>query len=202
MRLIAERVAVERGGRPVLTGIDLSVQAGEALAVVGPNGVGKTTLLRALAGLLPLASGSIRVEGGDPDLSLAEQTHFVGHRDGVKDLLTASENLLFWRDLFGGTGAPAEALERVGLARAADLPAYALSAGQRRRLGLARLLVAHRPVWLLDEPTSALDVVAQVSLGDIVDRYRYDGGIVVAATHADLGWTDLRVLDLAREAVR
>ena len=202
MRLIAERIGVERGGLPVLVGLDMSLGPGDALAVVGPNGAGKTTLLRALAGLLPLGSGQIRLETGSPGLPLAEEVHFIGHRDGVKDLLSAAENLAFWRDFLGGTGGLTEALAAVGLARAADLPVYTFSAGQRRRLSLARLLVATRPVWLLDEPTTALDIAAQALLGDFVRRHREAGGIVVAATHSDLGWPELRILDLGQQAPR
>ncbi|HVV95030.1 MAG TPA: heme ABC exporter ATP-binding protein CcmA [Hyphomicrobiales bacterium] len=197
MRLRVEDLALERGGRLVLAKLRFQLGEGEVLVVTGPNGAGKTTLLRALAGLLPLAAGRIVVEGGDPELSQAEQLHFVGHRDGVKEALTATENLVAWRGLLGGEGSdPAAALNAVALDHAADLPAGTLSAGQRRRLGLARLLVAPRPLWLLDEPATALDVAAQARLAKLVATHRAGGGLVVAATHAALAWPECRTLTL------
>jgi heme exporter protein A len=197
VRLTVEGLALERGGRPVLAGLGFAVVDGEALIVTGPNGAGKTTLLRALAGLLPLAAGRIALDGGDPERTRAEQTHLVGHRDGVKEALTAAENLIAWRDLLGGRGTdPAAALDAVGLSHAADLPAGALSAGQRRRLALARLLMAPRPLWLLDEPATALDVSAQARVAGLVAAHRAGGGLVVAATHAALSWPACRTLTL------
>jgi heme exporter protein A len=194
---MVERLALERGGRRIVAGIGFSLGPGEALLVTGRNGAGKTTLLRALAGLLPLAAGMIALDGGDPDAPRAGQVHFVGHREGLKDALTAAENLRFAAGLLGGDGAAVQrALDAVGLDRARDLPAGFLSAGQRRRLALARLLVAPRPLWLLDEPTTALDRPAQIRLAELVAAHRAGGGLVVVSTHAELAWPDLRRLEL------
>jgi heme exporter protein A len=193
VRLTAENLRVERGGRTVLNGLGFTLHAGEALAVTGPNGAGKSTLLRALAGLLPLASGKIHVSGGDPERSLAEDMHILGHADGVKNPLTAAENVAFWADfLDGDLGTVATALDAVGLAHAAELPAAFLSAGQKRRLALTRLIVARRDVWLLDEPATALDTDGLSRLDALVEIHRAGGGMVVAATHADLGWPGLK----------
>jgi heme exporter protein A len=193
MRLVAERLFVERGERPVLSGVSLAVDAGEALVVTGPNGAGKSTLLRALAGLLPLDGGSVALEGRNEEIAVAEHIHLLGHADGVKGALTALENLGFWRDFLGGSGVGAEdALKATGLGHAADLPAMLLSAGQRRRLGMARLLMSRRPVWLLDEPATALDTDGLSRLARFVAAHRAAGGIVIAATHSNLGWPDPR----------
>src|SRR5207237_8924265 len=141
----------------VFSGLDFEASTGQALAVTGRNGSGKTSLLRLIAGLLTPAEGSIELEGGEAELTLAEQAHDLGHRDALKPALSVEENLIFWRDFFGGEAFDlSESLAAVGLDHAAQLPAAYLSAGQRRRLSLARLLAVRRPIWLLDEPTSAL----------------------------------------------
>src|SRR6516165_3729746 len=156
MRLLGRGVGCVRGGRDVFSGLDFEVPAGEALAVTGRNGSGKTSLLRLIAGLLTPAGGSIALEGGEAELTLAEQTHYLGHRDALKPALSVLENLAFWRDFLGGETADAsDGLKAVGLDHTAHLPAAYLSAGQRRRLSLARLVSVQRPVWLLDEPTAA-----------------------------------------------
>jgi heme exporter protein A len=188
MRLRGRGIRCVRGGREVFSGLDFEVSSGEALAVTGPNGSGKTSLLRLIAGLLRTADGSIGLEGGEAELTLSEQAHYLGHRDPLKPALSVAENLAFWRDYLGGAAFdPTESLAAVGLDHAARLPAAYLSAGQRRRLSVARLLSVKRPVWLLDEPTSALDAAGQNLLTALMGNHLARGGLIVAATHAPLG---------------
>ena len=196
MRLSGRGLRCVRGGREVFSGLDFEVSSGQALAVTGPNGAGKTSLLRLIAGLLALPGGSIDLEGGDAELTLPEQAHYLGHRDALKPSLSVSENLAFWRDFLGGTAADARAsLAAVGLDHTAQLPAAVLSAGQRRRLSIARLLTVRRPVWLLDEPTSALDAAGQTMFAALMGEHLGGGGMIVAATHAPLEVTanELRI---------
>jgi heme exporter protein A len=193
MRLLGRDVGCARGGREVFSNLDFETCSGEALAVIGPNGAGKTSLLRLIAGLLTVSSGSIALEGGGAELTLPEQAHYLGHRDALKPALSVLENLSFWRDFLGGEAAGpkqslvTENLAAVGLDHAAHLPAGYLSAGQRRRLSIARLLAARRPVWLLDEPTSALDAAGQSLFAGLMSDHLAHGGLIVAATHAPLG---------------
>jgi heme exporter protein A len=180
-------LTLDRGGRRVLADLSFRAVAGRALVVTGANGAGKSTLLRLIAGLLRPVSGDLVIEGGDPDLTIAQHCHYFGHQDALKNQLSVGENLAFWRDFFGiADGSVLDALDRVGLARLIDLPAAYLSAGQRRRLAFARLLVTRRPIWLLDEPTSALDAASEARLLEIVGEHLDAGGLVVAATHLDL----------------
>jgi heme exporter protein A len=189
MRLVGAGLACVRGGREVFSGLDFAAQSGELVAVSGPNGAGKSSLLRMIAGLVPVAEGRLGLEGGEAELSLAEQAHYLGHLDAVKPSLSVAENLRFWTGYLGGGGIPAsDALLAVGLAELAELPAAYLSAGQRRRLSIARLLAAKRPVWLLDEPTSALDTAAQARLAGLMRGHLAEGGIIMAATHGPLGF--------------
>jgi heme exporter protein A len=188
MQLSGHGVTCVRGGREVFSGLDFEAVSGEAVAVVGRNGSGKTSLLRLIAGLLIPAGGTIALDGGDAELTLPEQCHYLGHRDALKPALSVAENLTFWADFLGGERFGAgESLVTVGLDHAADLPAAFLSAGQRRRLSLARLLTVRRPVWLLDEPTSALDVAGQDMFSGLMREHLARGGLIVAATHAPLG---------------
>lgn len=194
-------LACRRAGRLVFAGVGFRLEVGGALAVIGRNGAGKSTLLAVLAGLLRPDAGRIAYRGEDGPGG--EHAHLLGHRDGLKASLTSTENLRFAAALFGATTdfSIADALARVGLAGAGDLPTGYLSAGQRRRLTLARLIVAPRPLWLLDEPTSALDAQGQILLGDLMAEHRSNGGIVVAATHAPLPLPQARTLLLdQREA--
>lgn len=206
MHLQASDLSLDRSSRRVLEALSFTVTAGEALVLTGPNGAGKTTLIRAIAGFLPLASGSITLEGGSKDHDIAEQSHFVGHRDGIKGALTVEENARFFADYLGssllsspqgeGEQSVQAALERLGLAALADVPAAWLSAGQRRRLGLSRLLLAKRPLWLLDEPTVSLDAASVTTLAGMISQHLASGGIAVAATHIPLGLTNARELRL------
>jgi heme exporter protein A len=196
MRLSGQNVRCARGGREVFSGLDFEAATGEVLAVTGRNGSGKTSLLRLIAGLLLPAEGTITLEGGADELTLPEQAHYLGHRDALKPALSVMENLAFWRDFLGGEGFEAgQCLQAVGLEHAAHLPAAYLSAGQRRRLSLARLLAVRRPVWLLDEPTAALDAAGQDLFVGLMRDHLARGGLIVAATHAPLGITsrELRI---------
>jgi heme exporter protein A len=192
MQLRAENLACVRGGREVFSGLSFSVAAGEAMLVTGRNGAGKSSLLRMVAGLIRLAAGSLSLKDADADASIAEQAHYLGHQDAIKPALSVVENLGFWTAYLGGGGAPT-ALEAVDLAPLSDLPAAYLSAGQRRRLSLARLVAVKRSLWLLDEPTSALDAQAQVRLAELMRAHLKDGGLILATSHGPIG------LDRARE---
>jgi heme exporter protein A len=188
MRLTAKDLRCVRGGREIFAGLDFTADAGEALAVVGANGAGKTSLLRLIAGLIAPAGGNVTFAGGDDDLSPAEQAHYLGHRDALKSALSVMENLAFWRAALGGEATDIDtALNAVGLDHIAQLPAAYLSAGQRRRLSIARLLVVKRPIWLLDEPTSSLDADGQAMVADLMRNHLAGGGVIVAATHLPLG---------------
>jgi heme exporter protein A len=188
MRLEATDLACIRGGRQVFSGVSFAIQAGEALVITGPNGAGKSTLLRLLAGLLRPLAGALAFEGGDPELTLPEQAHYLGHQDALKPALSVTENLDFWVRFLGGRPPDlAATLADVGLAGIAGLPAAYLSAGQRRRLSIARLIAVKRPIWLLDEPTAALDVAAQAMLADLMRAHLAGGGLIIAAVHGAIG---------------
>ena len=200
MRLSAVDLACHRGGRDVFTGVNFSVGSGELLTVTGRNGAGKSSLLRTIVGLVGTANGKLTLEDGDPELTIAEQSHYLGHHDAVKPSLSVGENLRFWAGFLGGmratswaTSAPgtgcgcAAPLDAVGLGPLAGLPAAYLSAGQRRRLAIARLLAVKRPIWLLDEPTASLDAASQSRLAAFMRDHLAEGGLILAATHAELG---------------
>jgi heme exporter protein A len=199
MRLSGSDLGCIRGGRQVFQDLSFAVGAGEALVVTGPNGVGKSTLLRLVAGLVRPAQGRLALDGGDPELTIGEQAHYLGHQDALKPALSVRENLDFWADFLGGAAGQAKdaaALAAVGLDGLAHLPAAYLSAGQRRRLSLARLVAVARPIWLLDEPTSALDAAAQAMLAGLMRAHLAGGGLILAATHGPIGLDGVKELRL------
>lgn len=180
-------LAVARGGARALEGVAFALAPGEALILRGPNGIGKTTLLRTVAGLQPPVEGAVEAE--------ADAVAYAAHADGLKGALTVTENLSFWREVFGGPPVP-PALAAFDLSHLADRPAHALSAGQKRRLGLARLLVTGRPLWVLDEPTVSLDAASVALFAQAVRGHLAAGGAALMATHIDLGLAEARLLDL------
>ena len=198
MRLQASELVCQRGDREIFRGLDFGVEGGEALVITGPNGAGKSSLLRMIAGLIRVAGGRLDLLHGDPELTLPEQVHYLGHHDALKPSLSVSENLDFWTRYLGGGGGAGlpDALASVGLASLTDLPAGYLSAGQRRRLSLARLMTVPRPVWLLDEPTAALDLGGQARLAELMQQHLEGGGMILAATHGPLGLATTRELKL------
>ena len=187
MRLSGSELACIRGGREVFSGLSFTVGAGEALVVLGPNGAGKSSLLRLIAGLVHRTGGELALEGGDPELTIGEQAHYLGHQDALKPSLSVAENLAFWSRYLGSGETPPATLAAVGLDGIAEIPAGYLSAGQRRRLSIARLIAVKRPIWLLDEPTSALDATAQAHLADFMGQHLAGGGLILAATHGPIG---------------
>nr|WP_245216029.1 heme ABC exporter ATP-binding protein CcmA [Pararoseomonas baculiformis] len=195
--MAAEDLAARRGGRVVFAGLSLQAAPGEALLLLGPNGAGKSTLLRVLAGLLRPAAGRVAWDGEDVALDAAAhgaRTRYLGHQDAIKPALTPREDLGFWARLRGGD--PDAALAALGLSALAGLPCRTLSAGQRRRLALARLALGDAPLWLLDEPTLGLDSVSVGRLGALLAGHRARGGIVLAATHLPLPLPGARELGL------
>lgn len=188
MELQVENLAVARGGVPVLEGVGFALAPGAALVLRGPNGIGKTTLLRSVAGLQPPLSGRISLD--------RDAMAYAGHADGIKASLSVVENLTFWGQVFA-TDRLEQALEAFELAPLADRAAGYLSAGQKRRLGLARLVVTGRPVWVLDEPTVSLDRDAVAMFAAAVRAHLASGGMTLLATHIDLGLDEAAVLDLA-----
>jgi heme exporter protein A len=183
MKLIANALTCERNGRVVFSGLGFSVAAGELVELRGPNGSGKSSLLRLIAGLVPAAAGTLALLPAD-DSPLPRHCHYIGHLDALKNAMTVRENLAFWSLMLGGSGDLA-ALDAFKLTHLADDPVQLLSAGQRRRLSLARLLAAPRRIWLLDEPATALDVASQATLAGLIDDHLKGGGIVLAAIHGE-----------------
>jgi heme exporter protein A len=203
VQLIAEDLVIDRGARRVIDGLSFAVRVGEALVLTGANGAGKTTLLRTLAGFIRPFRGTIRLDGGDKEMTVGEQAHVVGHMNAVKSSLSVVENVRFWNAYLDTKETSADrveaALHHFGLEDLGEFPAAYLSAGQKRRLGLARLLVAHRPVWLLDEPTASLDTASSERLVSAVNDHTKSGGLAVIATHLPLPLERAQTLDLAAQ---
>jgi heme exporter protein A len=193
MELRGTDLGCVRGGRRVFEGIGFTVAAGTALLLTGANGAGKSSLLRLIAGLIHPDHGTVALHGGDGELTVGEQTHYLGHLDPLKGALSVMENLAFWIRFLNAEAGPDErdraerSLDTVGLGELADVPAGYLSAGQRRRLSLARMIAVPRSLWLLDEPTAALDTASQERLDGLMRTHLGDGGLIVAATHGPLG---------------
>ena len=185
-------LSCDRGGVPVLEGVTFSLRSGRALILRGPNGSGKTTLLRTLAGLQPALAGTISMPG--------ETVAYAGHADGIKPTLTVTENLSFWAAIYGTRDIEA-ALDGFDLRGLGDRPAQNLSAGQKRRLGLARLAVTGRPLWMLDEPTVSLDTSSVALFADALGAHLKGGGAALIATHIDLGF-EAEVLDVGQFKAR
>ena len=202
--LIAEKLTCTRGERVLFSALSFRVKAGQALAVEGANGAGKTSLLRLIAGFLAPPAGRLIVKIAGKESDDAEErgklVGWLGHQDGLKPQLTVAEQLDFFAALYRGK-ADAAVLEQVGLTRQADLPCRYLSAGQRRRLALARLLVSQRALWLLDEPFAALDTSGQRLVAHVMARHCGDGGIIIAATHEPLGLGN-EILGLGNESLK
>lgn len=200
--LTVSNLAARRGGDRIFSGIDFALHRGESLVLTGRNGTGKSTLLRVVAGLLPADEGSATVTlSGTKVPRAAEACHYLGHRNAMKRELTVEENLAFWKsfmgDAPGGSGLDIDAgAGELGLAELLHLPFGYLSAGQQRRMAMAKLLVAWRPVWLLDEPTAALDRQSEALFARIMTGYLARGGIVVAATHQELGLAGANKLEM------
>jgi heme exporter protein A len=203
--LRVENLCVDRGGRRVIANLSFSLKGGEALKLTGRNGVGKSTLLRALAGLLPVAAGRVTLQGAEAE-EPALETHYLAHADALKAALTVEENLDFWARYL----ARAEHAERafsldaalaaVGLAHLRAVPVALLSAGQKRRVALAKLLVSWRPLWLLDEPLTALDARSRADFARLMQDHCARGGLIIAATHEPLGGLEARELALGEKA--
>ncbi|PZF77168.1 heme ABC exporter ATP-binding protein CcmA [Aestuariivirga litoralis] len=186
MELSAQDLTCERGGRIVFRSVSLSLKPGQLMQLTGPNGSGKSSLLRLIAGLNESQTGSVTLAGGSEDLSIGQQAHYVAHQEPVKGALSVFENLAFWRDFLGG-GDVDEALEAFNLSRLSSYPAGLLSAGQKRRLALARLVLVPRVLWLLDEPTVGLDTASLARLVGVMAAQLDQGGMIIAATHVPLG---------------
>ncbi len=197
MSLNVSKLACQRGGRVIFSDFSFEITAGEPVLLRGPNGAGKSTLLRVLAGLIPRMGGEASLNGTpitDRD-GFQEQITYAGHLDAIKPQLTVAENLAFWADLFG-SGDYNKAMKNFNLLEIADRPAHACSAGQKRRLGLARITVADRPLWLLDEPTVSLDVETTATFARVIESHCKAGGMALIATHIDLGLTNPRIIEM------
>jgi heme exporter protein A len=206
LSLIGNNLTCTRGDTTVFSALEFSVEPGDALIVRGANGSGKSSLLRLTAGYLAPTKGELRRDGvlvsEEPERHLT-RLHYVGHLDALKPAFTVVENLTFWSRLFSGETVPAasisRALDRMGLSALSDMPTHYLSAGQRRRLALARLVASSRPLWLLDEPTASLDDAGSETLVELIAEHRLGGGMVMAAVHGGLAVPDVTTVRLGRQ---
>jgi len=199
MELTAKGITCERGGRIVFRDVGFTLREGQLMQLTGPNGSGKSSLLRLIAGLNEAQAGTLSLGGGAGELAIGQQAHYIAHQEAVKTALTVEENLAFWRDFLGG-GDVAAALDAFALTRLATYPAGLLSAGQKRRLALARLVLVPRALWLLDEPTVGLDTASLARLADVMAAQLDRGGMIIAATHVPLGREPDCRLELGRAA--
>ncbi len=199
LRLKADNLSCERGGRLVFQDLSFELNAGELAELRGANGAGKSSLLRLLAGLNSTSSGELTLEGGDQESTLAEQCHYIGHAEASKPALTVRENLEFWRKFLGGPKSR-NAFSAFNLDSLANDQTLLLSSGQKRRLALTRLVTAYRPIWLLDEPTVGLDSASLLALQNQIQEHLETGGIVIAATHTELGLKATQKIQLGRPA--
>ncbi len=197
LELSVKDLTCERGGRIVFRDVSLALRPGQLMQLTGPNGSGKSSLLRLIAGLNEALTGEIVIHGGAKELSIGQQAHYIAHQEPVKSALSVHENLAFWRDFLGG-GDVGEALGAFDLARLSSYPAGLLSAGQKRRLALARLVLVPRMLWLLDEPTVGLDTASLARLVAVMAQQLDKGGMIIAATHVPLGREPDARLELGR----
>lgn len=198
MRLEAENLAGERGGETIFAGLSFALSEGEALVVTGPNGSGKSTLLRIICGLLLPEAGKVELSEDGTVLPVRAACHYLGHQNAMKPALSVRENLSFWQKFNGAAQTEIdEALEAVDLPGVEHLPFGYLSTGQKRRVSIAKLLVSHRPLWIVDEPTAGLDKASEARFAELMRGHMRDGGMIVAATHIPLGLEGVSALDMA-----
>ena len=197
MRLEADNLAGERGGETIFAGLSFALNDGEALVVTGPNGSGKSTLLRIICGLLAPQAGTVELTEDGTTLPVRAACHYLGHQNAMKPALSVAENLSFWQKFNGDMQMEIdEALEAVDLPGVEHLPFGYLSTGQKRRVSIAKLLVSHRPLWIVDEPTAGLDKASEIRFAEIMRGHMREGGMIVAATHIPLGLESVRALDM------
>ncbi|MBB4093570.1 heme ABC exporter ATP-binding protein CcmA [Brucella pecoris] len=202
MRLEAENLAGERGGETIFADLSFALSEGEALVVTGPNGSGKSTLLRIICGLLQPEAGKVELSEDGTVLPVRAACHYLGHQNAMKPALSVRENLSFWQKFNGAAQAEIdEALEAVDLPGVEHLPFGYLSTGQKRRVSIAKVLVSHRPLWIVDEPTAGLDKASEARFAEIMRGHMREGGMIVAATHIPLGLEGVSALDMAAYSV-